>query len=90
LKELARRSIQSVLVEGGARVAGAFMDAGLVDKFSFFIAPLIIGGERAPGAVAGAGASMLSEATRLERTLVLRHGDDIEITGYPRRDQSNG
>src|SRR5437763_14664812 len=39
LQELAGRAIQSVLVEGGANVAGAFIDAGLVDKVSFFIAP---------------------------------------------------
>src|SRR5690349_4989850 len=37
LEELGRRSIQSVLVEGGAKVAAAFIDAGLVNKATFFI-----------------------------------------------------
>src|SRR6185369_6532785 len=32
LEELGKREIQSVLVEGGANVAGKFLDAGLVDK----------------------------------------------------------
>src|SRR2546428_10616606 len=32
MKELAAREIQSVLVEGGGTLAGALMDAGLIDK----------------------------------------------------------
>jgi len=51
LAELARREIQSVLVEGGGILAGAFFDAGLVDKITFFIAPMIIGGQNAPAGV---------------------------------------
>src|SRR5438132_8613825 len=34
-EELGRRSLQSVLVEGGPRVAGLLIDAGLVDKITF-------------------------------------------------------
>jgi diaminohydroxyphosphoribosylaminopyrimidine deaminase / 5-amino-6-(5-phosphoribosylamino)uracil reductase len=83
LRELARRSIQSVLVEGGANVAGAFLDAGLVDKVSFFIAPMIIGGRDAPLAVAGTGAQRIAEAIRLRDIDFKQHGRDVEVTGYP-------
>src|SRR6185436_18915997 len=51
LDELGKREIQSLLVEGGANVAGKFLDAGLVNKISFFIAPKIIGGLDAPTAI---------------------------------------
>jgi diaminohydroxyphosphoribosylaminopyrimidine deaminase/5-amino-6-(5-phosphoribosylamino)uracil reductase len=40
---LGARQIQSVLVEGGAQVHGAFVDAGLVDRVAFFLAPTLIG-----------------------------------------------
>jgi diaminohydroxyphosphoribosylaminopyrimidine deaminase/5-amino-6-(5-phosphoribosylamino)uracil reductase len=84
LKELGSRSLQSVLVEGGAGVAGEFIDAGLVNKVTFFIAPKIIGGATAPGAVAGRGVDRLSDALELERTTLVQRGKDIEVTGYPR------
>jgi diaminohydroxyphosphoribosylaminopyrimidine deaminase / 5-amino-6-(5-phosphoribosylamino)uracil reductase len=85
LENLAARSVQSILIEGGATVAGAFLEAGLVDKVTFFIAPLIIGGLTAPSAVGGMGAQRIVDAVRLERMEVARHGEDVEITGYPLR-----
>jgi len=85
LKELADKSLQSVLVEGGATVAGHFLDAGLVNKVTFFIAPKIIGGAAAPSAIGGAGIERMSEALELEKINVIQRGKDIEVTGYPRR-----
>ncbi|HEY0545213.1 MAG TPA: bifunctional diaminohydroxyphosphoribosylaminopyrimidine deaminase/5-amino-6-(5-phosphoribosylamino)uracil reductase RibD [Pyrinomonadaceae bacterium] len=84
MKELARRSIQSVLVEGGATVAGALLDAKLVDKISFFIAPLIIGGRDAPAAIIGNGAEFIKDAVNLRDVEITQHGRDLEITGYPK------
>jgi diaminohydroxyphosphoribosylaminopyrimidine deaminase/5-amino-6-(5-phosphoribosylamino)uracil reductase len=83
LAELGRREIQSVLVEGGGVLAGAFFDTGLVEKITFFIAPMIIGGKQAPSAVAGAGAERIADAFQLERVSVEQRGRDLEITGYP-------
>lgn len=85
LRELYQRSLQSVLVEGGSEVAGAFVDAGLVDKVSLVVAPLIIGGRQAPVSIGGKGASSLDEALRLRDVTVTRFGEDLEITGYPKR-----
>jgi diaminohydroxyphosphoribosylaminopyrimidine deaminase / 5-amino-6-(5-phosphoribosylamino)uracil reductase len=84
LQELGSRSIQSVLVEGGATIAGQFIDAGLVNKVTFLIAPKIIGGTDAPSAVGGRGVELMSEALELERTTIVQRGNDIEVTGYPR------
>ena len=85
LDELGKRAIQSVLVEGGASVAGNFLDAGLVDKVTVFIAPTIIGGREAPTAVGGTGAETLVQAIELQDVLVTGRGQDIEFTGYPKR-----
>jgi diaminohydroxyphosphoribosylaminopyrimidine deaminase / 5-amino-6-(5-phosphoribosylamino)uracil reductase len=82
LRELGRRSIQSVLVEGGANVAGAFLDAGLVNKVSFFIAPMIIGGRDAPSAIAGHGAEKIADAANLQDVEITNRGRDVEVTGY--------
>ena len=84
LRELCSRSLQSVLVEGGSTIAGEFLDAGLVNKVTFFIAPKIIGGTEAPSAIGGRGVEMMSEALELERVTVVQRGKDIEVTGYPR------
>lgn len=81
LEELARREVQGLLVEGGAGVAGAFLRAGLVNKTSFFIAPIILGGD-AIGAIGGAGAHTVDEAARLRDVEIHRRGPDVEITGY--------
>ena len=83
LEELRIREIQSVLVEGGTEVAGAFVDARLVDKVTFLISPIVIGGRNAPHAIGGMGASDLMDALRLKDIEITRHGDDIEVTGYP-------
>ena len=87
LKELGSRSIQSVLVEGGSTVAGEFVDAGLVNKVTFFIAPKIVGGTAAPSAVGGKGVELMSDAFELENVTVTQRGKDIEVTGYPPRNK---
>lgn len=83
LQELGKRRIQSVLVEGGAEVAGSFYDAKLIDKVSFFIAPIVIGGKDAPTAIGGQGAQQLSSAMKLDKIEIKNHENDLEITGYP-------
>jgi len=85
LHELGTRSLQSVLVEGGSTIAGEFLDAGLVNKVTFFIAPKIIGGMEAPSAIGGSGVEAMADALELERVTVARRGNDIEVTGYPRK-----
>lgn len=83
LAQLRERNLQSVLVEGGTEIAGAFCDAKLVDKVTFIAAPLVIGGHEAPLAVGGAGAESLESALKLGDLTISQLGADIEITGYP-------
>lgn len=82
LEALHQRELNSILVEGGARVHGAFVDARLVNKVVLFLAPLVIGGERAPSVVGGRGARSLREALALERVDARPLGRDFVLTGY--------
>ena len=82
LEELRAREVQSVLVEGGTEVAGAFVDARLVDKITFIAAPLIIGGREAPAAIGGMGAESIADALKLTDVEVTALGSDLEITSY--------
>ncbi|MBX7054932.1 MAG: bifunctional diaminohydroxyphosphoribosylaminopyrimidine deaminase/5-amino-6-(5-phosphoribosylamino)uracil reductase RibD [Pyrinomonadaceae bacterium] len=84
LEELRKREIQSVLVEGGTEIAGAFVDARLVDKITFIAAPLIIGGREAPTAIGGMGAESLAGTLKLDDIEVTVLGRDLEITSYVR------
>jgi diaminohydroxyphosphoribosylaminopyrimidine deaminase/5-amino-6-(5-phosphoribosylamino)uracil reductase len=84
LDELGHRSIQSVLIEGGPFLAALMLESGLVNKVTFFVAPIIVGGQDAPSAIGGSGAEKIADALQLDRVEVAQHGRDIEITGYPK------
>ena len=84
LKELADRSLQSVLIEGGAGIAGEFIDAGLVNKVTFFVAPKLVGGMHSPSAIGGTGVEKMADALELDGVQVVQRGKDLEISGYPR------
>ena len=83
LKELGRREVVNLLVEGGGTLLGSLFDQGLVDKTWAFIAPKIVGGRDALSPVEGRGASLISSAMSLRCPKVEQVGDDILVTGYP-------
>ena len=82
LRHLGGRDILSLLVEGGGELLGSFFDLGLVDKVQAIIAPIIIGGQDAPAAVAGRGARRMADALRLRDVTVERLGEDVLVTGH--------
>lgn len=82
LRVLGSREILSLLVEGGGKLLGSFFDLGLVDKVQAIVAPIIIGGQEAPSAVAGRGAHRMADALRLRDVTVERLGGDVLVTGY--------
>ena len=55
LDELGAREIQSLLLEGGPHLAGAFLEAGEIDEARMFVAPVMLGGAKAKTAVEGIG-----------------------------------
>jgi diaminohydroxyphosphoribosylaminopyrimidine deaminase/5-amino-6-(5-phosphoribosylamino)uracil reductase len=85
LDELGRRRITSLLVEGGATMHGALFDGAHVDQVLAFVAPVIIGGAAAPGAVGGEGVARMADAARLHDVEVRRLGADTLISGWVRR-----
>ena len=81
LTELGRRGLTSVFVEGGGALAGSLFDARLVDRVVAFVAPVVIGGDRAPSPVGGQGATLMSGAIRLSDVRIERFGADVAIIG---------
>lgn len=78
LQILGSRGIQSVLLEGGERLCGEMLRQGLIDRFLFFIAPKLVGGE-GKGLFAGVGAALMGDALPLAIRRVSRVGDDILV-----------
>jgi len=78
LAALAAREVRTLLVEGGPRLATAFLDAGVVDELHAYVAPVLLGAGR--GAVGDIGVTTLADAFRWRTHDVRRLGDDVLLT----------
>jgi diaminohydroxyphosphoribosylaminopyrimidine deaminase/5-amino-6-(5-phosphoribosylamino)uracil reductase len=81
LAELGGRRMTNILVEGGAKLLGAFLDARAADEFHVFIAPKILGGNRALSPVGGRGIVRVAEALALAEPAVSLSGEDVYVHG---------
>lgn len=72
--------VTGALLEGGSALNWAFIEAGLVDRVAMFVAPLLIGGEKAPTAVGGHGV-LLPDALRLQELSARPVGSDWLLEG---------
>jgi diaminohydroxyphosphoribosylaminopyrimidine deaminase/5-amino-6-(5-phosphoribosylamino)uracil reductase len=88
MAELYELKIDSVLLEGGGTLNASALEAGVVDKVMFFIAPKIIGGVTAPTSVGGAGQELIKDAISLKNITVEKIAEDILIEGYLDHTQS--
>lgn len=84
LKVLAEKKIISILVEGGGKVLGSFIDKNLFDKLYAFYSPIIIGGENAITPVEGKGVSLISHSHQFKIESIKRLGEDFLVTAYPK------
>ncbi|MEV1047751.1 bifunctional diaminohydroxyphosphoribosylaminopyrimidine deaminase/5-amino-6-(5-phosphoribosylamino)uracil reductase RibD [Streptomyces sp. NPDC049916] len=82
LEALGERGVRSVLVEGGPRLAAAFLTAGLTDRVVAYVAPLLLGSEGV-SAVGGLGIASIGDAHRLRVTAVDRTGSDLRVELRP-------
>jgi diaminohydroxyphosphoribosylaminopyrimidine deaminase / 5-amino-6-(5-phosphoribosylamino)uracil reductase len=79
LDELGARDVQSLLLEGGPHLAGAFLEAGEIDEARIFLAPLMLGGGKAKTAVEGIGLDEIASAPRALAIEAERIEDDVLI-----------
>lgn len=77
LRNLREREMTNVLVEGGGRVLGDFVDRGLADEAFIFVAPRLIGGETAPGPLRLAGPRRIEDTPSIRVRGVRRFGPDL-------------
>ena len=82
LKDLGKRDITSVLIEGGGEVLGEAFDQRLIDKLQVYLGPILTGGPVV--AFPGEGAGTTAEALPLRDIRYRRIGESIRITAYPR------
>jgi diaminohydroxyphosphoribosylaminopyrimidine deaminase / 5-amino-6-(5-phosphoribosylamino)uracil reductase len=86
LRDLGQREITSLLIEGGGQVLSQALDQGLIDKVQIYLAPIFTGGNVL--AFGGRGAASTEQSLRLASPLYQRIGEDICVTGYPKRAKS--
>lgn len=83
-EKLGERGIASVLLESGGGLNAAMLEAGLVQEVVLFMAPKIVGGQKAKTAVEGTGIPVLADCLNLEFTEILQVGHDLMIRGRVR------
>lgn len=82
LADLYERGVRHLLVEGGPKLAGTFVDERLVDRVVGYVAPVAIGSGRP--LLDDAGAPTLDAAWRLRLDDVTTFGEDVRMTWRPR------
>jgi diaminohydroxyphosphoribosylaminopyrimidine deaminase/5-amino-6-(5-phosphoribosylamino)uracil reductase len=81
LKDLGKREITSVLIEGGGEVLGEALDKRLIDKVQIYLGPILTGGPVL--AFPGEGAAKTANALRLRDVEYQQIGQTISLRGYP-------
>jgi diaminohydroxyphosphoribosylaminopyrimidine deaminase/5-amino-6-(5-phosphoribosylamino)uracil reductase len=81
---LGELEITSALVEGGATINWACLEARVVDKIFFYYAPKILGGSGAVPFASGSGYARLSDAAQVANLTLHQFGEDFAVEGYLR------
>lgn len=86
LRELGRRRMTNVLVEGGGRLVGSLLDVGEIDEVHVFIAPKLIGGAAACTPIAGDGVDDIAQGLILDAPEWKQVGCDMYLRGRVHKD----
>jgi diaminohydroxyphosphoribosylaminopyrimidine deaminase/5-amino-6-(5-phosphoribosylamino)uracil reductase len=81
LKELGRRGIRSLLVEGGSELNAALLRSRLVDHVRLYIAPSLLGGRDAKGLIGGKSPTRVAGSLKLRNITVRSVGGDVVVAG---------
>ena len=79
MKRLGEEGIDSIYLEGGGRLNGAALDAGIVQALHCYIAPKLFGGEKSKGPIGGSGVTFPGQAAVMKITEISHYGEDILI-----------
>ena len=82
LAALASRECNEVLLESGASLAGAFAQAGLIDEYRIYMAPVLMGSDARP--LLELPFTRMEERLQLRITAIDAVGDDWRISAVPR------
>lgn len=80
LDQLGASGVTSLMLEGGPKLAGVFLDAGEVDEVRLFVAPLLLGGRGARDPLESEGAETVADAVRALTLHCERIGDDLLVS----------
>jgi diaminohydroxyphosphoribosylaminopyrimidine deaminase/5-amino-6-(5-phosphoribosylamino)uracil reductase len=80
LDQLGDLGIQSILLEGGPNLAGAFLDASEIDEARLFIAPMLLGGSAARDPLEGEGVERIDDALQALDVKCQCVGGDVLLT----------
>jgi diaminohydroxyphosphoribosylaminopyrimidine deaminase/5-amino-6-(5-phosphoribosylamino)uracil reductase len=83
LRDLGKRGVQHVLIEGGGKTLGQALDRRLIDRIVFYIAPVLLGGPTP--ALGGHGVPSNESALRLKNPTYRRIGPDLRVEGEIQR-----
>ena len=84
---LGKRGCTTALIEGGPTLAWAALEEQVVDRLVLYVAPKLIGGERAPGVLAGRGVASIADALAVDVRRVERVGEDLKVVADVHRDR---
>ena len=87
LRELGKRDVQRVLLEGGPTLAWEAVRGELVDEVVLFFAPILVGGQDAPSVLMGGGIPTIAAPFRLDLDEVVRVGPDIKVVARVHQDR---
>lgn len=79
-RELGRRNIQSLLLEGGRTLAAAALQDGLINRLQLYLAPKLLAGVGFAGLFAGEGCSLMKDALSLDNLVAEKVGADLLLT----------
>jgi diaminohydroxyphosphoribosylaminopyrimidine deaminase/5-amino-6-(5-phosphoribosylamino)uracil reductase len=87
LRDLGKRDVQGVLLEGGPTLAWSAVEDGAIDTIVAYLAPKLIGGSDAPGMLGGRGFAPIASALELDIRSFDLVGDDLKVVADVHRDR---
>ncbi len=80
-RELAKRGIDSILIEGGGTLNASALQSRLIQRVYAFLAPKLIAGANAKSPIEGQGIPKMADAILLDQIETTQYGRDFCITG---------